>query len=97
MKKLIAVCLTLFAVNANAACRWVWVDHDYNSMTPAIQKQVCNSTMDLQAIKPPSIRPIQQPRLRPLEPIGLPPLGTSSCRTQSVYENGRWVDKRLCR
>jgi|SRR5210317_2179293 len=97
MKKLICIAVALFAVNANAACKWVWVDHDYNSMTPAIQKQVCNSTLDLPSIRTPSIRPIQQPQLRPLEPIGLPPLGTTSCRMQSVYEFGRWVNKRICR
>ena len=96
MKKLIFTALTLFAVNAQAACRWVWVDHDYNTMTPAIQKQVCNSTLDLPAIKSPSIRPIQQPQIRPLPSVGLPPLGTTRCRTESVYEYGRWVNKRIC-
>jgi len=97
MKKMIAFAVLIMSVQAEAACRWVWVDHDYNTMTPAIRKQVCNNTLDLPAIQSPSIRPIQQPQIRPLPSVGLPPLGTSSCRTESVYEYGRWVNKRICR
>ena len=35
---------------AQAACESVWVDHDYNASTPAIRKQVCDSTTDIPAI-----------------------------------------------
>tara|TARA_B100001093_G_scaffold433587_1_gene430627 strand:- start:1219 stop:1524 length:306 start_codon:yes stop_codon:yes gene_type:complete len=93
----IALIAALFSINAYSKCRIQWVDHDYNSMTPAIQKQICDSTLDLPAINNPGIRPIQNNRLKPLEPLSLPPLGTSQCSTQQVYENGRWVSKQICR
>lgn len=98
MKKTTLALLTtlLLSTEVYAACRIQWVDHDYNSMTPPIKKQICDSTMDLPAINDPGLRPLQQPKLKPLEPVGLPPLGTTQCRTQQVYENGRWVEKRLC-
>ena len=96
--RILLFALTLcFSANAAAACKWVWVDHDYNLSTPAIKKQVCDSTLDLPAIKQPSIRPIQTPQIRPIESPTLPPLGTTQCRTQSVYENGKWVNKKICR
>lgn len=80
-----------------AACKNVWVDHDYNISTPPVQTQVCDSTLDLPAINLPGVQPIQSPGLRPLEPVGLTPLGTTQCTTQRVYEYGQWVEKRLCR
>jgi hypothetical protein len=85
------------SVNSYGACQIKWVDHDYNVSTPPIQQQICNSTLDLPAINNPGIQPIQQPRIKPIESLSLPPLGTTRCSTQQVYENGRWVTKRLCR
>ena len=81
-----------------AACKWVWVDHDYDFTTPAIQKQVCDSTLDIPAIKTPSIQPIQTPQIKPIETPSIPPLGTTNCRTQSVYDyaSGKWVNKKIC-
>jgi len=90
------ICL-IFSSYTFAACKWVWVDHDYNLSTPALQKQVCDSTLDVPAIKTPSVRPIQQPQIKPIETPNLPPVGTKTCITQSVYENGRWVNKKVCR
>ena len=98
IKNLTAILLLLMISNlASAACRWVWVDHDYNASTPAIRKQVCDSSIDIPAIKPPSIRPIQTPQIKPIEVPGIPPIGTTRCRNESVYENGKWVTKRICR
>jgi hypothetical protein len=88
--------LLMFSANSFAACKWVWVDHDYNTSTPAIQKQVCQSSLDINAIKPPSIRPIQTPQIKPIQSPTIPPIGTKQCRTQSVYENGKWVNKKIC-
>jgi len=82
--------------SAYAACKWVWVDHDYNTSTPAIQKQVCDSTIDIPAIRTPSIRPIQQPQIQPIQTPSIPPIGTRRCSLQSVLENGRWVSKQIC-
>ena len=93
------IALIAFSVAASAACRVQWVDHDFNVMTPPIQKQVCDNTLDLPAINLPGVRPIQRPAIKPIEPIGLPPLGTQYCSTQQVYNNNtmRWETKRLCR
>ena len=92
-----AVILMLAAsAGASAGCKYVWVDHDYNTMTPAIQKQVCDNTYDVPAIRSPSIRPIQKPQVRPIETPSVPLVGTTRCRTQSVYENGQWVNKQIC-
>lgn len=97
MKNLLALLFTLsFATGASAACRNVWVDHDYNASTPAIVQQVCDSTLDVPAINLPGIQPIQKPQVRPIERPTIPPIGTSRCRTQSVSEGGRWVDKQIC-
>jgi hypothetical protein len=81
---------------ASAACKYVWVDHDFNTSTPAQRKQVCDSTIDIPAIRGPSIRPIQTPQIRPIPSIGIPPIGTTRCRDESVYEDGKWVTKRVC-
>jgi len=65
--------------------------------TPAVKKQVCDSSLDLPAIQLPTLRPVQTPQLRPIESPRLSPIGTSQGRTQSVFENGRWVNKQTCR
>ena len=99
----IALCLVIAvplmaipASGADAACTVRWVDHDFNAATPPIQKQICDSAIDLPAINLPGIQPIQRPQIRPLPAIGLPPLGTTNCSNQSVFENGVWVTRRLC-
>jgi hypothetical protein len=46
MRLIITALLLLSSVSASAACRWIWVDHDYNVGTPAIKKQVCESSID---------------------------------------------------
>ena len=97
MKKyLLILLLGTFTINSFAACKWVWVDHDYSTATAPIQKQVCDSTLDVNAIKTPSIQPIQKPQIQPIQTPSIPPIGTTKCRTQSVYENGQWVNKKIC-
>ena len=40
MKQLLTITLLLFASTSSyAACKWGWVDHDYNVATAPIQKQ----------------------------------------------------------
>jgi len=97
MRVVLALTMMLAAAQAVGACRWEWVDHDYNAATPAIQKQVCDSTYDTPAVRTPSVRPIQQPQVRPIQQPSVPPVGTTQCRNESVYENGRWVTKQICR
>ena len=95
-KIILAVGLSFISTSASAGCRWVWVDDDYNASTPAVQKQICDSTIDIPAIQSPSIQPIQRPQIRPIESLGVPPIGTTSCRNESVYEDGEWVTKKVC-
>ena len=94
--KYLILALALVSINASAACRNIWVDHDYNTSTPAIQKTVCDSALDLPSTNLPGIRPIQRPQIKPIDSLGLPPLGTTRCRNESVYEGGQWITKRLC-
>jgi hypothetical protein len=65
MKKyLLILLLGTFTINSFAVCKWVWVDQDYNTATAPIpprvssseQKQVCDSTLDINGIKIPSIK-----------------------------------------
>jgi hypothetical protein len=97
MQKLILLVLLIAAEPAFGACRWVWIDHDHNSSTPAIRKQVCENTYDPPVIRPPSIRPIQTPSVKPVLPPTVPPIGTTRCRIVRVFEGGKWQSKRVCR
>ena len=100
MNKLLAVLLlTALSSSASAACKWVWVDHDYNSSTPAIQKEICDSILNVPTIRPPSIAPIQAPRIKPINPIGINPIGTKRCQVESVYNTRtrKWENVRVCR
>lgn len=92
----IIVAITFMSSSAIAACKVKWVDHDYNTLTPAVRRQVCDNALDLPAINNPGIRPLQRPQIRPIEQPRIPPIGTNRCRNQSVYERGRWVTKQLC-
>lgn len=88
----------VIASTAKAACKWVWIDHDGNALTPAKRTQVCDNTYDPPVIQTPEIRPIQPVQPRPTRPLlGLPPLGTTKCEILRVYENGKWVRKKVCR
>ena len=94
-----ALLLTALSSSANAACRWVFVDHDYNAGTPAIQQQICDGALDMPTLQPIGIPPLQQIQIPPLQPLVLPPLGTTRCQNVSVYNNqtGRWENTTVCR
>lgn len=98
MKKLLIGFILIIPLNSEAACRWVWVDHDFNASTPAIRQQVCDNTYDPPSINRPSIQPIQRPQIRPIETPTIPPIGTTRCRNASVYNEftRRWETKRVC-
>jgi len=99
MRLIVLLVGILGVTSASAACKVVWVDHDYNAFTPAVQKQVCDSAFDLPAINNPGVQPIQQMKIKPFEPLALPPLGTTQCSTQQVWNQQamRWEQKRICR
>jgi hypothetical protein len=97
MRALLAATLLTASGIASAACEWVWVDDDYNTSTPAVQKWVCDDySMSPRAPRTPSVRPIQTPQVRPLNTTSVPMVGTTSCRPQSVFRNGQWVTVEIC-
>lgn len=109
MKQLLLLAVLIaWAVEAAATCTVQWVDDDYNTMTPPVQKQICDSTIDIPAIPSPSVPPIQRPAVPPIQSPVVPPIGTRQCTKQQVYESGGydystgqytsggWVTKTLC-
>jgi hypothetical protein len=56
---------------------------------------LCDSTIDLPPLCPPTLCPLESPSLPPLETPTLPPLGTNSChqaRICDAYGNCRWQE-----
>jgi hypothetical protein len=68
--------LLLVPTLSDAGCRWDWDC----TRTPCRQIQVCDSTIDLPAIRPPEIAPIPAPSIPPIPSPSIPPIGTSQCR-----------------
>jgi len=60
---------------------------------------ICSSTIDLQPICSPQICPLVPPSVRPIQPAELPPLGTTNCTMQQVYnsQRGLYEWKNICR
>jgi hypothetical protein len=59
---------------------------------------LCDNSIDLPPICPPTICPITSPSIAPISPPTLPPLGTTSCQQARVcdpYGNCRW--QQVCR
>jgi hypothetical protein len=91
----------MMSLAAEAKCRWRHVDHDYNSSTPAVYREICDKPLDIRTTKPVEpVKPIQSNRLRPLDNSNLliPPVGTRDCRQQRVYNRRarEWVDTTIC-
>lgn len=89
--------LCVFAVAvppASATCRWEWDC----SETPCRHAQVCDSTIDLPAIRPPAIAPIVPPAIRPIPQPVVPPIGTTQCRPVRLCDSwGRCAWETVCR
>lgn len=87
--------LALWTADALASCRWEW---DCSGGYPCRQAQVCDSTIDMPAIKPPGISPTPGPSIAPIPQPTIPPIGTSSCRPVRLcdgYGICRW--ETVCR
>jgi hypothetical protein len=97
MKILLAITIMLISQSSLAACKWAWVDHDSKISTPAIQKEICDSSIRIPTVRPPSVRPIQSPSVRPIQIPRVPPVGTTRCRIERVYTNGKWINQQVCR
>lgn len=79
---------------AGAACRWEWDC----SRGPCRQVQVCDSTIDVPAIRPPAIAPIPAPSIAPIPQPTVPPIGTSECRQARLCNSwGQCSWQTVCR
>lgn len=98
MKKLILIAAMTLPGISQAACRQEWVDHDFNTFTPPVLRQVCDNSLDLPGYNIPPVRPIQRPQIQPIQPPTVPPIGTSNCRLMSVYNEftRMWETRRVC-
>jgi hypothetical protein len=93
MKKfifIVAATLSLvgFAEQASATCRWTFVNGH--------QQQLCDSTIDMPAIRPPGIAPIVPPSIAPIQRPVIPPLGTSSCHQAQVWNGSAYQWQTVC-
>lgn len=92
---LVTAATFFYATPASADCRWEW---DCSRGYPCRQIQVCESTLDLPAIRPPGISPIPSPGIAPIPMPVVPPLGTTDCRQVRMcdsYNQCRW--ETVCR
>lgn len=91
MKLIAAITLMLAGatVQAQCVCRCV----NGNNVP------LCRSTLDLPPICPPTVCQIAPPSVSPIESPRLPPLGTSSCQQQQVFNpgSGRYEWRQVCR
>lgn len=92
MKTLLLLMLTLFVTTligpAFAACQCVCVN---GQMQP-----LCSSSLDI-AMPCIGICPIAPPAIAPLPSLALPPLGTSYCQNEQVWNGVRYEWQRVCR
>jgi hypothetical protein len=87
---LAAAALLASMAHANANCVCQCVD---GQMQP-----LCQNSIDLPPMCPPTICPISSPSIAPINPPTLPPLATSQCRQARVCDalgNCQW--QQVCR
>ena len=85
--------LSLSATEAVAACHPTF---DCTS-GQCRQTQVCDSSIDMPAIAPPSIPPLVAPSITPIMPPALPPIGASSCAPARLCNNyGQCSWQQVC-
>lgn len=92
MKKLlISSALSLVSLGSYAACTCQCVN---GQMQP-----ICNNSMDMPPICPPTICPMTPPSVAPISPPAMPPLGTSQCSNEQVLNpyTRQYEWKRICR
>lgn len=78
------------STNADAGCVCRCVNGEVRAL--------CQSSIDLQPICPPTVCPIVPPRVEPITPPTVPPLGTSGCRNVQVLNpnSGQYEWRRVC-
>ena len=83
LKKLLALGLFLLMnLDVSAACVCRCINGE--------MKPICQSSLDLPPICPPTICPLTPPSITPLQPPTLPPLGTRNCTQQQRLNYVEW-------
>ena len=84
----------LLPTPAGASCVWEWVCNDNGDCS---RVAICDSTIEIAPLDPPSIEPIVPPSIEPIAPPRVPPVGTSECvqvRRQDAL--GKWYWDTVC-
>ena len=70
----------------------------YCACMNGVNQPFCESTLDLPPLCPPRICPIETPSIEPLPSLDLPPIGTTYCEEEQVYDDyeGRYVWREVC-
>lgn len=79
-----------FVLSANADCQCVCIDGEVRA--------VCSSTIDIESICPPRNCPIVPPSVEPIQQPTVPPVGTSNCIQQQIYNEytGQYEWRDVC-
>ncbi len=84
----------LLPVAAEARCIWEWVCNEDGDCSHV---PICDSTIEIAPIEPPSIEPIVPPSIEPIAPPRLPPIGTTECvQVRRQDASGRWYWDTVC-
>ena len=98
MRTLLIVAISALGVglpgSAWAACEWEWVCDTGGNCAHV---PICERTIDLVPVEPPSISPIVPPSVEPIQPPTLPPVGTQDCsQVRRQDARGNWVWDTVC-
>lgn len=83
--------LSLAALDAGAACVCRCVNGE--------MKPICESSIDLPPICPPTVCPLVPPAVAPIQTPRVPPIGTKECRQQQVLNPNanRYEWREVCK
>ena len=84
----------LLPTTAHARCVWEWVCNDSGDCRHV---SICDSTIEIAPVEPPSIEPIVPPSIEPIVPSSVPPIGTTQCvQVQRQDASGGWYWDTVC-
>ena len=84
----------LLPTPAEATCVWEWVCNDSGDCRHV---SICDSTIEIAPVEPPSIQPIVPPSIQPIAPPRVPPVGTTQCvQVQRQNVSGSWYWDTVC-
>lgn len=82
---------TMVATPSQAVCECVCIN--------GVEQSVCTSSIDIPALCGVRLCPMAPPALSPLDPPVVPPVGTSHCQSEQVYNEytRRYEWQMVCR